>query len=96
MSYTKITVYLLLIVNTHLFSMPILEEAKYNVGFRYYEEYDSTRLYTYNEDTIFRPMLINFWYPSKEETAQGNMNFKQYIDLISIKDVNILYPGRLV
>ena len=66
--------------------MPVLDEPNYNVGFRYYEEYDSTRLYTYKEDTIFRPMLINFWYPSKEETAKGNMNFKQYIDLISIRE----------
>lgn len=66
--------------------MPNLEENKYNVGFRYYKEYDTTRLYTYNQDEIFRPMLINFWYPSKEESDKENMNYKQYIDLISIRE----------
>jgi len=66
--------------------MPKLEEDKYNVGFRYYKEYDTTRLYNYNQDTIFRPMLINFWYPSKEESEKDKMNYKQYIDLISIRE----------
>jgi len=66
--------------------MPKLEEDKYNVGFRYYKEYDTTRLYIYNQDTIFRPMLINFWYPSKEESEKDKMNYKQYIDLISIRE----------
>jgi len=86
MSFTKFTVYFLLIVNTHLFCMPKLEEDKYNVGFRYYKEYDTTRFYTYNRDTIFRPMLITFWYPSKEESEKDKMKYKQYIDLISIRE----------
>ena len=86
MSFTKFTIFILLIVNTHLFCMPKLEEDKYNVGFRYYKEYDTTRLYIYNQDTIFRPMLINFWYPSKEESEKDKMNYKQYIDLISIRE----------
>jgi len=86
MTYAKFTIYLLLLVNTPLFCMPDLKENKYNVGFRYYKEYDTTRLYSYNEDTIFRPMLINFWYPSKEESVKDKMNFKQYIDLISIRE----------
>ena len=45
MTSAKFIVYLLLVVNTHLFCMPKLEEDKYNVGFRYYKEFDTTRLY---------------------------------------------------
>ena len=66
--------------------MPKLEEDKYNVGFRYYKESDTTRFYIYNQDTIFRPMLIHFWYPSKEVSEKDRMNYKQYIDLISIRE----------
>ncbi|MDA3861579.1 MAG: hypothetical protein PF445_10165, partial [Melioribacteraceae bacterium] len=86
LSLAKLTVYLLLILNTHLLCMSNLEENKYNVGFRYYKEYDTTRLYTYNQDTTFRPLLINFWYPSKVESDKSNMSFKQYVDLISIRE----------
>ncbi|MBI9071041.1 MAG: hypothetical protein JEY94_05560 [Melioribacteraceae bacterium] len=86
MSFTKLAIFLLLIVNTHLLCKSNMEENKYNVGFRYYEEYDTTRFYVYNQDTIFRPMLINFWYPSNEESEIVNMNYKQYIDLISIRE----------
>ena len=62
------------------------KEAEYNVGFRYYKEYDITRLYTYHQDTISRPMLISFWYPSEEKSEKDRMIYKQYIDLISIRE----------
>lgn len=86
MRSAKFIGYFLLIVNTHLFCMPKLEEDKYNVGFRYFKEYDTTRLYIYNQDTIFRPMLVHFWYPSKGESEKDRMNYKQYIDLISLRE----------
>ncbi len=63
--YTKLTVLLLLLSNAQLFCLSNLEENKYNVGFRYYKVFDTTRLYYNNQDTTFRPLLINFWYPSK-------------------------------
>ena len=66
--------------------MSNLKEDKYDVGFRYYKVFDTTRLYYNNQDTTYRPLLITFWYPSKEESDKDNMNFKQYIDLISIRD----------
>ena len=84
--FTKLTIFLLLTVNTHLLCMSNLNEDKYNVGFRYYKVFDTSRLYTANQDTTFRPLLINFWYPSKAESQKDNMNFKQYIDLISIRE----------
>jgi tetratricopeptide (TPR) repeat protein len=86
MSYTKFAVYLLLIANTFFCCKPKPEDNIYNVGFKYYLEYDSTRLYTYRQDTIFRPMLIGFWYPSVEVPVEPNMSFKEYIDLISIQE----------
>mgnify|MGYP001413969101 CR=1 FL=1 len=82
----KLTIYLLLLINVLLFCMPNMEGKKYNVGFRYYTEYDSSRLYIYNQDTINRPMLVHFWYPSKEKSENGNMNYKQYVNLISIRE----------
>jgi len=66
--------------------MSDLKEEKYNVGFRYYKEFDTARLYSSNQDTTYRPLLISFWYPSKAESDTGVMNFKQYIDLISIRE----------
>lgn len=56
------------------------------VGFQYFKVQDTTRLYQYNEDTIFRPMLIYFWYPSNEKDIPEQMSFKQYVDLISIRE----------
>lgn len=58
----------------------------YPVGFRYYKVQDTSRLYVYNQDTIFRPMLVYFWYPSEDNTDRNKMSFKQYVDLISIRD----------
>ncbi len=65
LQFTKLTIFLFLIVTTHLLCISNLKENNYNVGFRFYEEFDTTRLYTTNQDTTFRPLLINFWYPSK-------------------------------
>ena len=84
--YSELIVFLFILFNTHILCMSNLKEDNYNVGFRYYEVFDTTRLYTTNQDTTYRPMLISFWYPAKEESKKENMNFKQYIDLISIRE----------
>jgi dienelactone hydrolase len=85
--FSGLIVFLFLLFNTHLLSMSNLKVDKYDVGFRYYEVFDTTRLYySNNQDTTYRPLLITFWYPTKEESEKDNMNFKQYIDLISIRE----------
>lgn len=58
----------------------------YSVGFSYYKVQDSSRLYIYNQDTVFRPMLIHFWYPSEAGSEANKMIFRQYVDLISIRE----------
>lgn len=61
-------------------------ESSELVGFQYFKVQDTTRLYQYNQDTIFRPLLIYFWYPSNEKEVKEKMSFKQYVDLISIRE----------
>ena len=68
--------------------------TNYSVGFSYYKVQDSSRLYIYNQDTIFRPMLIHFWYPSEDSPDANKMSFRQYVDLISIGKI-ILKQKRI-
>lgn len=60
--------------------------SSYSVGFKYYKTYDESRSYIINNDTISRPLLIHLWYPSNEITEKGTYSFKQYIDLIAIRE----------
>lgn len=62
------------------------ENTNYSVGFSYFKVQDSSRLYICNQDTVLRPMLIYFWYPSEDISDGNKMNFKQYVDLISIRE----------
>ncbi len=82
----KLTFYLLLFVVIHWSCTPINEKIDYPVGFKYYQVQDSSQRYIYNQDTIPRPMLIHFWYPSDDLTDLNKMIFKQYVDLISIRE----------
>jgi dienelactone hydrolase len=63
-----------------------IENGSYNVGFNYYKSYDLSRPYVLHNDTISRPLLIHFWYPSKEKINEQNFYFKNYIDLIAIRE----------
>ena len=58
----------------------------YEVGFESYNTYDDSRPYLLGEDTISRPLLIHFWYPSKEKIESQNLEFKHYIDLIMLRE----------
>ena len=62
------------------------EKDLYNVGFQYYKTIDTTRQYVMNSDTTFRPLLIHYWYPSKREISASRLTFKNYIDLIAIRE----------
>ncbi|MCK5678747.1 MAG: hypothetical protein KAH72_09775, partial [Flavobacteriaceae bacterium] len=61
-------------------------DAPYSVGFQHYKTYDESRSYIVNKDTISRPLLIHFWYPSKENLKKEPYSFKNYIDLISLRE----------
>lgn len=63
-----------------------LEYGPYEVGFRSYKTYDDSRSYILGEDTISRPMLIHFWYPSQGKSVGHALNFKHYIDLIALRE----------
>ena len=80
----KLLVILLFIIGSNLFGADTLKP--YSVGFSYYKTYDTTRLYVTKNDTIFRPLLIYFWYPSREKASHTKMNYKQYIDLASMRE----------
>ena len=58
----------------------------YEVGFESYKTYDNSRSYVLGEDTISRPLLIHFWYPSQEKNEGHVLNFKHYIDLIAQRE----------
>lgn len=62
------------------------EKDFFNVGFRYYKTFDTSRQYVTNNDTTFRPLLIHYWYPVKKENSEPRLSFKNYIDLIAIRD----------
>lgn len=60
--------------------------SSYTVGFKYYKTSDTAREYVMYSDTIPRPLLIYFWYPSDDNTDANKMRFGQYIELISIRE----------
>jgi hypothetical protein len=62
------------------------EIDSYNVGFQFYKTYDASRQYISNDDTTFRPLLIHHWYPCAIENNAPKLSFKNYIDLIAIRD----------
>lgn len=61
------------------------EKSPYSVGFKYYKTYDESRSYLLNDDTISRPLLIHFWYPTVSNLEESTYSFKNYIDLISLR-----------
>ena len=62
------------------------EKIIYDVGFKTYETFDTSRQYFVNNDTIARPLLIHLWHPGKVDGNRENLRFKNYIDLIVIRE----------
>ncbi len=62
------------------------EKKIYDVGFKSYKTFDTSRQYFVNNDTIARPLLIHLWYPGKIDGNRENLRFKNYIDLIAIRE----------
>jgi len=58
----------------------------YGVGFKYFETTDNSRNYIVDNDTVNRPMLIHYWYPRQNNSESNYMTFKDYIDLIAIRE----------
>jgi hypothetical protein len=58
----------------------------YEVGFESYQTYDHSRSYLLGEDSISRPLLFHFWYPSKGKKTGSAMSYKHYIDLIAQRE----------
>jgi len=63
-----------------------LDYGPYKVGFKSYKTYDNSRPYLLGEDTISRPLLIHFWYPSRDKNEGEALDFKHYIDLIAMRE----------
>jgi dienelactone hydrolase len=60
--------------------------GSYGVGFKYFKTTDNSRNYIIENDTVNRPMLIHYWYPSENNSESNYMTFKDYIDLIAIRE----------
>jgi tetratricopeptide (TPR) repeat protein len=63
-----------------------LKKGPFEVRFQSYKTYDGSRWYVAGADTTARPMLIHFWYPSREKNKTRSLTFKDYIDLIAIRE----------
>ncbi|MBN2892219.1 MAG: tetratricopeptide repeat protein [Bacteroidales bacterium] len=61
-------------------------KGSYDIGFKYFKATDNSRNYVIGQDTVNRPMLIHFWYPSQNNSELKSMSFKDYIDLIAIRE----------
>lgn len=77
---------LLILVSSSLCLGQSLMYGSYAVGFKYFKTYDESRRYILNNDTISRPLLLHFWYPSDDQDKNDSYYFKNYIDLISIRE----------
>jgi len=60
--------------------------GSYSVGFNYFKTTDNSRNYIVENDTVNRPMLIHYWYPRQNNSKSNYMTFKDYIDLIAIRE----------
>lgn len=60
--------------------------GSYSVGFKYFKTTDNSRNYIIENDTVNRPMLIHYWYPGQKNSESNYMTFKDYIDLIAIRE----------
>ncbi len=77
---------LILLVSGSLCQSQNIKYGSYAVGFKYYKTFDESRRYILNNDTISRPLLIHFWYPSEVNVENNSYYFKNYIDLISLRE----------
>lgn len=71
-----------------------LKKGKYEVGFRTYVEYDTTRpaIFEQIEKNKGRIMQLNVWYPSKNTKAK-TLNFNEYVQL-SGREINPQSPDK--
>ncbi|MCF8235582.1 MAG: hypothetical protein K9H15_03300 [Bacteroidales bacterium] len=76
----------LFIASTGLCHAQDLEKGSYEVGFNDYKTHDVSRKYIVNSDTIARPLLIHFWYPADGNAKKESLYFRDYIDLIAIRE----------
>lgn len=77
---------LILIISVNVSFASELEKGPYQVCFKSYETYDHSRPYLLGQDTIPRPLLIHLWYPSGENTMDQSLTFKNYMDLIALRE----------
>jgi hypothetical protein len=78
--------FLALIISSNDCSAADLVYGPYEVGFESYKTYDKSRPYILGNDSISRPLLIHFWYPSQDKIKGRTLNFKHYIDLIAQRE----------
>lgn len=76
----------ILVVVSNICHAQEYKSDSYNVGFRLYKTFDSSRHYIIDQDTVKRPLLIHYWYPCKADAEFNEMTFKDYIDLISVRE----------
>ncbi|MDA3928448.1 MAG: hypothetical protein PF541_05775 [Prolixibacteraceae bacterium] len=80
-----LAIFFILFLSSSCFARNLVKGSD-QIGFKFYETYDTSRSYVVNNDTIARPLLIHFWYPSNEKNQKDSYSFKNYIDLISLRE----------
>ena len=50
-----------------------LKSGNFDVGFKTFQAYDSTRKYKPEQGITFRPLLIHLWYPTERSGEKERM-----------------------
>lgn len=58
-----------------------LKSGNFDVGFKTFQAYDSTRKYKPEQGITFRPLLIHLWYPTERSGTKERMTYKSYVGL---------------
>jgi dienelactone hydrolase len=58
-----------------------LKSGNFDIGFKTFQTYDSSRIYKPEQGIIQRPLLIHLWYPTEKSGTKERMSYKSYIGL---------------
>lgn len=74
--------------------------GKYEVGFKHYIRYDSTRtyerLYDWNKQSIARPIPISIWLPSQKQMQQSQMTIEDYMVILKEEEEWEVLPDERI
>lgn len=82
------------------FSKLSLPYGKYDVGFKHYIRYDSTRTYErltdWNKKATARPIPISLWFPSQKQTQNSQMTIENYMVVLKKEEEWEVLPNERI